>query len=67
MNATYCLKWFEKVLKQLHQKSVIAIDWPQYTMVDPNTKNPTMEMGLQDEIIQWTVKRRGTFCHHCWS
>lgn len=57
MNSRHFEEWFRKVLVILPPKSAIVIDQaPYHTMVDPETKNPSMSW-LKDNIVIWLQKR----------
>lgn len=57
MNAQHFEEWFRKVLTILPPKSAVVIDQaPYHTMVDPETKNPTMSW-LKGDIISWIVNK----------
>lgn len=57
MNSSHYQEWFEKILQLLPPKAAIVIDQaPYHTMVDPDTKNPTMSWK-KDEIVSWSLRR----------
>ncbi|CAD6216031.1 GSCOCG00011240001-RA-CDS, partial [Cotesia congregata] len=57
MNAEHYLKWFQKVLQVLPDKSVIILDQaPYHKMLDPEFRNPTTGWRKQ-KIIEWLVNR----------